>query len=151
MGYYLSCGRYSAKPAIVINISQAYEGFRRGEDCGNIDPVTIGMQVTTADGRIMTIASVTETSRTYATYNLTVADFQTYFVGQNKVLVHNCGLFESFSKNLDLIDSEYNRGIPDGLAQAIMQERKYGIKTGGKSHIKKGRDALRFVKNIRDA
>ena len=28
--------------------------------------------------------------RVDATYNLTVADFETYFVGENKVLVHNC-------------------------------------------------------------
>lgn len=49
-----------------------------------------GMIVTTADNLTMTIQSVNETNRTDATYNLTVADFETYFVGKNKVLVHNC-------------------------------------------------------------
>lgn len=38
----------------------------------------------------MTISAVTKTDRTDVTYNLTVADFETYFVGVNKVLVHNC-------------------------------------------------------------
>ena len=38
----------------------------------------------------MTIMSVIETSRTNQTYNFTVADFHTYFVGKQRVLVHNC-------------------------------------------------------------
>jgi RHS repeat-associated protein len=49
-----------------------------------------GMAVVTKDGRGMVIASVVETDRTDATYNLTVADFETYFVGEQRVLVHNC-------------------------------------------------------------
>jgi hypothetical protein len=49
-----------------------------------------GMAVVTKDGRGMIVASVVETGRTDATYNLTVADFETYFVGQQRVLVHNC-------------------------------------------------------------
>lgn len=50
----------------------------------------IGMAVTTQDGKGMIISAVDETDRTDATYNLTVADFETYFVGEQKVLVHNC-------------------------------------------------------------
>ena len=38
----------------------------------------------------MTISSVVETGRIDGTYNISVADFETYFVGENKVLVHNC-------------------------------------------------------------
>lgn len=49
-----------------------------------------GMAVVTKNGRGMVVASVTETDRTDATFNLTVADFETYFVGKNGVLVHNC-------------------------------------------------------------
>lgn len=44
-----------------------------------------------AASRILLITSVMETERIEPTYNLTVADFHTYFVGQQKVLVHNCG------------------------------------------------------------
>ena len=48
------------------------------------------MSVVTADGRGMVITSITKTKRTDATYNITVADFETYFVGKQQVLVHNC-------------------------------------------------------------
>ena len=39
---------------------------------------------------ILILASVGETNRTDLTYNLTIADFETYFVGKERVLVHNC-------------------------------------------------------------
>ena len=52
--------------------------------------LSAGMIVTTADYQTMIITNVLETERIDATYNLTVADFETYFVGENKVLVHNC-------------------------------------------------------------
>ena len=48
----------------------------------------IGMQRAPNDG--MVIASVIETDRIEPTYNLTVADFETYFVGEARVLVRNC-------------------------------------------------------------
>jgi hypothetical protein len=50
------------------------------------------MSVVTADGRGMVIASIIQTKRNDATYNITVADFETYFVGKQQVLVHNCNL-----------------------------------------------------------
>ena len=56
-----------------------------------------GMIVTTADNQTMVITKIAQTDRVDATYNLTVADFETYFVGENKVLVHNCpteGIYE---------------------------------------------------------
>ncbi len=52
--------------------------------------LSAGMIVTTADNQIMIINKIVQTDRIDATYNLTVADFETYFVGENKVLVHNC-------------------------------------------------------------
>ncbi|CAM3879449.1 RHS repeat-associated core domain-containing protein [Litorimonas haliclonae] len=55
------------------------------------DELTAGMVVTTADNQTMTITSALETERLDGTYNITVADFETYFVGENRVLVHNCG------------------------------------------------------------
>ena len=54
------------------------------------EELTIGMEVMTKDGRKMVVASVVHTDRKEATYNLTVADFETYFVGENGILVHNC-------------------------------------------------------------
>lgn len=32
------------------------------------------------------------TGRVEGTYNLTIADFETYFVGKNRILVHNCNI-----------------------------------------------------------
>ena len=61
-----------------------------GQGWKTTNELVAGMRVTTADGRGMMIKSVVETTRSDTTYNLTVADFETYFVGQNKVLVHNC-------------------------------------------------------------
>jgi RHS repeat-associated protein len=54
------------------------------------EELTANMSVVTADGRGMVITSITKTSLTDATYNITVADFETYFVGKQQVLVHNC-------------------------------------------------------------
>ncbi len=54
------------------------------------EQLVAGMGVVTQDGKGMVVSSVVETERTDATYNLTVADFETYFVGKQKVLVHNC-------------------------------------------------------------
>ena len=58
------------------------------------EDLTAGMTVLSrADNgsdQYMTISSVAATSREDLTYNFTVADFNTYFVGENRVLVHNC-------------------------------------------------------------
>jgi Protein of unknown function (DUF1557). len=62
----------------------AGQGWKRTEE------LVAGMAVVTRDGRGMVLVSVVETERTDSTYNLTVADFETYFVGEQRVLVHNC-------------------------------------------------------------
>lgn len=49
-----------------------------------------GMLLTTADNQRVKVSSVTKTDIVDGTYNLTVADYETYFVGQSRVLVHNC-------------------------------------------------------------
>ena len=64
----------------------AGQGWKKTEE------LVVGMAVTTRDGRGMVLASVLETDRIDATYNLTVADFETYFVGEQGVLVHNCDI-----------------------------------------------------------
>ncbi len=40
----------------------------------------------------MIVSVVKETARRDATYNISVADFHTYFVGEQRVLVHNCNV-----------------------------------------------------------
>jgi len=54
------------------------------------EQLTPNMSVITANGRGMVITLIIKTTRTDATYNITVADFETYFVGKQQVLVHNC-------------------------------------------------------------
>lgn len=43
----------------------------------------------------LTVVRAEQTTRIEPTYNLTVADFETYFVGENRVLVHNCPAYGS--------------------------------------------------------
>ncbi len=52
--------------------------------------LSAGMIAKTRDGRGLKILSSTNMSRIEGTYNLSVADFETYFVGEHRVLVHNC-------------------------------------------------------------
>ena len=54
--------------------------------------LAVGMVATTKIGRSATVTSVEETDGSDSTYNLTVAEFETYFVGETRVLVHNCDL-----------------------------------------------------------
>ena len=70
--------------------------------------LSAGMIVTTVDNQTMVITKVLETNRIDATYNLTVADFETYFVGENKVLVHNCPI--SMDNALDQADNFLDLG-----------------------------------------
>jgi RHS repeat-associated protein len=85
-----------------------------------IEELSSGDIATTADGDPATIISVTETSRLDATYNITVADFETYFVGKQKVLVHNC------KNKLKKAQPSKNPGAG----------RKGGATSGGKPHSK---------------
>jgi len=62
----------------------AGQGWKKTEE------LAVGMAVVTRDGKGMIVSSVVESDRTDATYNLTVADFETYFVGEDSILVHNC-------------------------------------------------------------
>ncbi len=61
-------------------------------DAGWVDTVdlAVGMLATTRDGLEVRVVHVENTDRTAPTFNLTVADFETYFVGDERVLVHNC-------------------------------------------------------------
>ena len=54
------------------------------------DQLRPGLIATTLDEDPASISRVERTERVDATYNLTVADFNTYFVGELQVLVHNC-------------------------------------------------------------
>jgi len=96
----------------------AGQGWKTTED------ISPGMAVTTRDGRGMVITAVKETARTDSTYNLTVADFETYFVGEQRVLVHNCGNFDKARA-----DAFEDAGITDGNVKFTMEDRATGTIT----------------------
>ncbi len=50
----------------------------------------IGQLTISQDGKVNRISSVRKSDRWDSTFNLTVAEFSTYFVGRHRVLVHNC-------------------------------------------------------------
>ena len=75
------------------------------------DELKAGMQVKTADGKLVNLSSITNTYKSDATYNFTVADFNTYFVGELKVLVHNCK-----EKSINQMNKDIDKGnAPNGL------------------------------------
>jgi len=53
--------------------------------------LTVGMHVRKADGSYGTVQSVKDEHRTQKMYNLTVEQAHTFFVGEQRWLVHNCG------------------------------------------------------------
>ncbi|UTW58744.1 hypothetical protein KFE96_00105 [Kordiimonas sp. SCSIO 12603] len=61
-----------------------------GQGWKRTDELTFGMRVEDEEQNVLVITSVHNTNRKDGTYNLTVADFHTYFVGNLSVLVHNC-------------------------------------------------------------
>ncbi|MEC8009788.1 MAG: polymorphic toxin-type HINT domain-containing protein, partial [Pseudomonadota bacterium] len=71
-----------------------------------------GMVLTDEAGQKVEVVQLQELGKTQDTYNIEVADFHTYFVGESKVLVHNecaCKLNESPA----LKDSDYNPDVVD--------------------------------------
>ena len=51
--------------------------------------LTRGVQIARAYGQAASVISITDTHRIRPTFNLEVADFHTYFVGEDRVWVHN--------------------------------------------------------------
>ena len=71
-----------------------------------------GMVLTDEAGKKVEVLALQKLGKTQDTYNIEVADFHTYFVGESKVLVHNecaCKLNESPV----LKDSDYNPDVVD--------------------------------------
>ena len=80
-----------------------------------------GMVLIDEAGRNVEVLELHKLGRTEDTYNIEVADFHTYFVGESKVLVHNecaCKLNESPA----LKDSDYNPDVVDERSKANQQE-----------------------------
>ena len=79
------------------------------------------MVLTDEAGQKVEVVELQKLGKTQDTYNIEVADFHTYFVGESKVLVHNecsCKLNESPA----LKDSDYHPDVVDERGKSNQQE-----------------------------
>ncbi len=78
-----------------------------------------GHIIQTAYGQGARVLSVTNTAKLQATYNIEVADFHTYFIGEDRIWVHNCGngrkARDHFSRSTAEEIRERNREIGGGV------------------------------------
>ncbi len=98
-----------------------------------------GQLAETQSNDASTIVRVELTTRVEATYNLTVADFETYFVGSNRVLVHNCKIPNSvkelplkdspFGRKLSLSDEQLQSGAPGHFSRDQIEDAIIDAKT----------------------
>src|SRR5262245_29431249 len=77
-----------------------------------------GMQILRAAGAPARVLSVIRTERTAQTYNLEVADFHTYFVGEGRVWVHN-GLCDVVRGQIHHIATD--KAIKSGFTEKFQQ------------------------------
>jgi len=78
----------------------------------------------------MTVASVEETERTDSTYNLTVADFETYFVDEQRVLVHNCSAGGRSPEAQARAADNVNKGIPESKLGPSGHPKQHTVEHG---------------------
>jgi hypothetical protein len=92
-----------------------------------------GNGIVKADGPAARVMSVTKTGRTAPTFNLEVADFHTYFGGDDQIWVHNACL----SPN------QMNQEVYSGRAPAGIGRTDIGKVVGEQQHtIVKGKGAI---------
>ena len=100
------------------------------------DELEPGLAISTSDGRGVRVVAIRETAKTEPTYNLEVADFHSYFVGESGVWVHNgpCGefgdaRFVTDSKGVTVDTKSTPRGSydqPGGGRTDILQKEDHG-------------------------
>jgi len=70
--------------------------------------ITNGMLVQKADGGYSEVLSVERTTIEFIAYNFTVAQYHTYFVGEQKIWVHNTCQGADFEKLAEFKDKSFN-------------------------------------------
>ncbi len=73
----------------LLEASEDHPWWVAGKGWLPTNQLTAGMAVVTADGKGMVVNSVFNTNIIHPTFNLTVAEFNTFFVGRNSIWVHN--------------------------------------------------------------
>jgi len=103
-----------------------------------------GMLLSNAGGQDLQIVNTHRTSVVETAYNLEVADFGAYFVGQHHVLVHNC----SINNYVDLTTPSRRKHILDG--DATGGGHRNGTGKPGKSEFPKDWTDEKILNEISD-
>jgi hypothetical protein len=69
----------------------------------NAGDLTVGDQVLTADGALLSVTGVYLHQQDLTAYNLTITDIHTYYAGETPVLTHNCPVPPAGSSGLDSV------------------------------------------------
>lgn len=78
-------------PSEIHRVTDNHPYYVEGQGWVEVADLTVGMTIATMEGNPVTLASITNTGKIERTYNFEVADFHTYFVGDQHVLVHSRG------------------------------------------------------------
>lgn len=111
-----------------------------------------GMKIRRADGTPAHVVSVVQTNRVASTYNLEVADFHSYFVGEAKILVHNglCNLAARIAAKWTLGAGKSATKWANQMAKRGWNEKQIGEALGAKgiparNAVNPGNPATRHV------
>jgi hypothetical protein len=75
----------------IHRVTDNHPYFVEGQGWVEVADLVVGMSIATMEGDPVTLSSIVKTGKVERTFNFEVADFHTYFVGDQHVLVHNCG------------------------------------------------------------
>ena len=79
-----------AAVASTFHVTDDHPWWVEGQGWLRTEELASGMTLVTQDGQSLSIDTVTLTDRVEAAFNISVADYHTYFVGEAKVWTHNC-------------------------------------------------------------
>jgi RHS repeat-associated protein len=109
------------------------------------DALQIGTGIVTVNGAPAVVVSVANTNKMAKTYNLEVADFHTYFVGNDKLWVHNaCPLKELLGPRGPIFGRKYLGG------RAIISGDNARLGWGWKGTQAAGKRVFRFSGRLLD-
>ena len=80
------------------------------------DELAAGMEISTQDGDGVSVIEVIKTTERAPTYNLTVADAHTFFVGNDGIWVHNTDCFDSVNFNPNRLPRDVRDATNNTLA-----------------------------------
>ncbi len=73
-----------------IKVTDNHPFWVEGKGWVNSAQLVQGMHINAFEGDLLEVVSLTPLEMIEDTYNLSVADFHTFYAGENKALVHNC-------------------------------------------------------------